>query len=108
MHLRLLALAAMFTSYMAAPAVWAETVVATASSPGGVLTVDVQLDGMGKLAYDIKRKGKEIIAPSHLGFNLANAPKMDDGFTVKDKRVSEHDDTWEQPWGERRYVRNHY
>lgn len=108
MRLCLLALAAMFTSYMAAPAVWAQTVVATASSPGGVLTVDVQLDGMGKLAYDIKRKGKEIIAPSHLGFNLANAPKMDDGFTVKDKRVSEHDDTWEQPWGERRYVRNHY
>ncbi len=108
MRLRPLALAAMFLSYMAAPAAWAQTVVATASSPGGILTVDVQLDNMGKLAYDIKRKGKEIIAPSHLGFNLANAPKLDDGFTVKDKRVSEHDDTWEQPWGERRYVRNHY
>ena len=108
MRLRPLALAAMFLSYMADPAAWAQTVVATASSPGGILTVDVQLDNMGKLAYDIKRKGKDIIAPSHLGFNLANAPKLDDGFTVKDKRVSEHDDTWEQPWGERRYVRNHY
>jgi alpha-glucosidase len=108
MRVHPLALAAMFTSYMAVPAVWAQTVVATANSPGNVLTVDVQLDNMGKLAYDIKRKGREIIAPSHLGFNLANAPKMDDGFTVKDKRVSEHDDTWEQPWGERRYVRNHY
>ncbi|MCS0616255.1 glycoside hydrolase family 97 protein [Massilia kyonggiensis] len=108
MHIRPLALAAMFLSYMAAPAAWAQTVVATASSPGGILTVDVQLDGMGKLAYDVKRKGKEIIAPSRLGFNLANAPKLDGGFTVKDKRVGEHDDTWEQPWGERRYVRNHY
>ena len=108
MRLRPLALAAMFTSYMAAPAAWAQTVVATASSPGGILTVDVQLDAMGKLAYDVKRKGKEIIAPSRLGFNLANAPKLDGGFTVKDKRVGEHDDTWEQPWGERRYVRNHY
>jgi alpha-glucosidase len=108
MRVHPLALAAMFTSYMAVPAVWAQTVVATANSPGNVLTVDVQLDNMGKLAYDVKRKGREIIAPSHLGFNLANAPKMDDGFTVKDKRVSEHDDTWEQPWGERRYVRNHY
>jgi alpha-glucosidase len=108
MRVRPLALAAMFTSYMAAPAVWAQTVVAAASSPGDVLSVDVQLDGMGKLAYDIKRKGKEIIAPSRLGFNLANAPKLDGGFTLKDKRVSDHDDTWEQPWGERRYVRNHY
>jgi alpha-glucosidase len=108
MRVRPLALAAMFLSYMAAPTVWAQTVVATASSPGGILTVDVQLDGMGKLAYDVKRKGKEIIAPSRLGFNLANAPRLDGGFTVKDKRVGEHDETWEQPWGERRYVRNHY
>ena len=108
MRVRPLALAAMFLSYMAAPVAWAQTVVATASSPGGILTVDVQLDDAGKLAYDVKRKGKEIIAPSRLGFNLANAPKLDGGFTVKDKRVGEHDDTWEQPWGERRYVRNHY
>ncbi|KGF82762.1 alpha-glucosidase [Massilia sp. JS1662] len=108
MRVRPLALAAMFLSYVAAPAAWAQTVVATASSPGGILTVDVQLDPMGKLAYDVKRKGKEIIAPSRLGFNLANAPKLDGGFTVKDKRIGEHDDTWEQPWGERRYVRNHY
>ena len=107
MRLRLIAAAVMFSSYIASPA-WAQKVVATAASPGDVLSVEVQIDPMGKLAYDVKRKGKEIIGLSRLGFNLANAPKLDGNFSLVDKRVSDHDDTWEQPWGERRYVRNHY
>jgi alpha-glucosidase len=94
-------------SAFALPA-FAESVVASASSPGNVLSVELQIDDGGKLAYDIKRKGKEIIAPSRLGFNLANAPKLDGGFSLRDTRTSEHDDTWEQPWGERQFVRNHY
>ena len=107
MRLRLIAAAAMFSSYIAAPA-WAQQIVASAASPGNVLSVEVQIDPMGKLGYDVKRKGKEVIGLSRLGFNLANAPKLDGNFKLVDKRVSDHDDTWEQPWGERRYVRNHY
>ena len=107
MRLRLIAVAVMFSSYMAVPA-WAQNIVATAASPGGVLTVEVQIDPAGKLGYDIKRRGKEVIGLSRLGFNLANAPKLDDGFSLVDKRTSDHDDTWEQPWGERQFVRNHY
>jgi len=108
MRSRLLAVAVLFSSYIAAPAAWAQTVVGSAASPGNVLSVEVQIDPSGKLAYDIKRRGKEVIKPSRLGFNLANAYKLDGGFSLRDSRVSEHDDTWEQPWGERRYVRNHY
>jgi len=107
MRLRLIAAAAMFSSYMAMPA-WAQQVVASAASPGGALSVEVQIDPAGRLGYDVKRKGKEVIGLSRLGFNLANAPKLDGNFKLVDKRVSDHDDTWEQPWGERRYVRNHY
>jgi len=87
---------------------WAQQLIAKATSPGEVLSVEVQLDGMGKLAYGVKRKGKELIAPSRLGFNLANAHKLDGGFSLLRQGVSDHDDTWEQPWGERRFVRNHY
>ena len=82
--------------------------VASAASPGDVLQVDVQIDGAGKLGYDIERRGKEIIGLSRLGFNLVNAPKLDGGFSLRAQKTSEHDDTWEQPWGERRSVRNHY
>ncbi|HEX8786010.1 MAG TPA: glycoside hydrolase family 97 protein [Telluria sp.] len=108
MRFRLIAATAMFTSYMAAAPAWAQAVVASAASPDNVLSVEFQIDPMGRLAYDIKRRGKDIIAPSRLGFNLVNAPKLDGGFSLIDKQVSEHDDTWEQPWGESRYVRNHY
>jgi alpha-glucosidase len=93
---------------LAGQAAWAQAVVASAASPGDVLSVEVRIDGAGKLGYDIKRRGKEVIGLSRLGFNLANAAKLDGGFSLRDQRISEHDDTWEQPWGERRYVRNHY
>jgi alpha-glucosidase len=102
------ALTTVFTSYMGAATAWAQTVVASAASPDQALHVEVQIDGFGKLAYAVKRRGREVIGLSRLGFNLANAPKLDGGFSLKASRTQEHDDTWEQPWGERRYVRNHY
>ncbi|WP_296946054.1 glycoside hydrolase family 97 protein [uncultured Massilia sp.] len=110
MRIRFLSAAAVavLTSSMAGPVARAQEVVGSATSPDGALSVEVQLGPTGRLGYDIKRKGKDIIAPSRLGFNLANAWKLDGGFSVRDTRVSEHDDTWEQPWGERRHVRNHY
>ncbi|WP_229217557.1 glycoside hydrolase family 97 protein [Massilia forsythiae] len=100
--------AMLLAGYIAAPGAWAQSVVASASSPGNVLNVEVRIDPAGKLGYDIKRKGKEVIGLSRLGFNLANAYKLDGGFSVRAARTSDHDDTWEQPWGERRFVRNHY
>ena len=87
---------------------WAQQVIASAASPGKVLDVEVQVDGGGKLAYAIKRNGKEVIGLSRLGFNLANAPKLDGGFTLLRQAATDVDATWEQPWGERQFVRNHY
>jgi len=94
--------------YASAGAAWADEVLATVTSPDRAISVAVQLQGGGKLAYAIERRGKPLIAASRLGFVLANAPQMDNGFTLDKQSVTEHDDTWEQPWGERRYVRNHY
>ena len=71
MHLHRFAAVLTVSCLFSLPA-WAQQVVASAASPGNVISVDVQLDG-GKLAYGIKRKGKDIIGMSRLGFNLANA-----------------------------------
>ena len=87
---------------------WAQQVIASAASPGKVLDVEVQVDGGGKLGYAIKRHGKEVIGLSRLGFNLANAPKLDGGFSLLGQSATDVDATWEQPWGERQFVRNHY
>src|SRR5258706_2976810 len=82
--------------------------VATQSSPGGVLTVSVTLNGEGRAAYSVSRSGKLIIAESRLGFILADAPKLERNFALTNQQHSSFDQSWEQPWGERRYVRNHY
>ncbi|MRW90434.1 glycoside hydrolase family 97 protein [Duganella sp. FT80W] len=83
-------------------------VLGSVDSPSHALSVKVQLEDGGRLTYQVLRKGKLLIAPSRLGFLLANAPQMDQGFALAASAVSAHDDTWEQPWGERRFVRNHY
>lgn len=87
---------------------WADELLATASSPGKVLGVSVQVAKDGRLAYQVTRHGKPVIAPSRLGFVLANGAPLDAGFKIARQQVTTHDDTWEQPWGERRFVRNHY
>lgn len=82
--------------------------VATLSSPGQVLTVTLDLAADGRLSYRLERAGRQLVAASRLGLRLADAAPLDGGFSVARQAASEHDETWEQPWGERRYVRNHY
>ncbi len=96
----------LFTSW--ATLAKASDVVATADSPDHALSVKVMVDGEGRLSYEVDRKGATLIAPSRLGFLLANARELDGHFSLDGQEASTHDDTWEQPWGERRFVRDHY
>lgn len=81
---------------------------ARASSPDGVLSVEVTVNGEGRADYSVTRLGRTVIAPSRLGFLLTDAPKLERNFTVTADAPTSHDDTWEQPWGERRFIRNRY
>jgi alpha-glucosidase len=82
--------------------------VATISSPGGVLSVALTLDSDGRPGYSISRRGALVVEDSRLGFILADAPKLERNFTLASSSTGSFDETWEQPWGERRFVRNHY
>jgi alpha-glucosidase len=86
----------------------ASTTVATVASPGNILSVSVTLDDEGKPAYTVSRKGRPIVAESRLGFLLTDAPKLERNFQADGVETRSFDETWEQPWGERRYVRNNY
>ena len=90
------------------PAARADDLIATADSPDHALSVKVFVSGEGRLSYEVDRKGAVVIAPSRLGFLLANARELDGHFSLEGQETSSHDDTWEQPWGERRYIRDHY
>ena len=86
----------------------AEALMASVESPGKVLKVSVQVAPDGRLSYQVDRNGQPVIAPSRLGFVLASDKPLDAGFAMERHLVTAHDSTWEQPWGERRNVRNHY
>ncbi len=85
-----------------------EKVIATVASPDKKLSVQVSLTKDGNIAYAVSRNNHEIISPSRLGFILANGPKLDRNFTFESANTSSVDETWEQPWGERRLVRDHH
>jgi alpha-glucosidase len=80
----------------------------TVESPGKVLSVSVWTDADGRATYSVSRFGKSVIAPSHLGFILTDAPKLDRNLSAAEAGRRMFDQTWEQPWGERRYIRDHY
>ena len=83
------------------------TAVATARSPDGNLQVSVRVDADGRPEYAIHRGARALLDWSRLGFILADAPKLERNFEIAGQEQSDFDDTWEQPWGERRFVRNH-
>jgi alpha-glucosidase len=91
---------------ISAPAIAAP--LATATSPDGLITVSVELNNDGNALYSISRKGKILIAPSKLGFILTDNYPMVRSFKFLGSETGKGDETWEQPWGERKAVRNRY
>ena len=79
-----------------------------AASPDGILSVAVTVTGEGRAEYSVSRLGRPVIAPSRLGFLLTDAAKLERNFAVTAEAPTQHDAAWEQPWGERRHVRNRY
>jgi alpha-glucosidase len=82
--------------------------VASASSPSGTLKVDVTLNPEGRVGYQVSRLGKPVIAESRLGFLFTDAPEMLRNFQLASQSTRGFDETWEEPWGEYRKIRNHY
>ena len=46
--------------------------------------------------------------PGKLGLRFQSQPAFDDRLRVAGSSTATSDTTWEQPWGERRYVRDHH
>jgi alpha-glucosidase len=83
-------------------------IVASASSPSGTVHVDLTLNGEGRVGYIVTRLGKPVIDESRLGFLFTDAPEMLRNFELASKSTRSFDQTWEEPWGEYRTIRNHY
>ncbi len=77
-------------------------------SPDGHIQVEFSLDDAGTPYYQVNYKNQTILEPSRLGFVFKDDPPLNQGFVLKDLEQSTFDETWEQPWGEVRYIREHY
>ena len=87
-----------------APAL-AEEVVA---SPDGTITVTVDVNGEGRPFYRIDKGGNAVFTESRLGFLLTDQDKLERRLAITGATRASHDETWEQPWGEQRFVRDHH
>ncbi|GEP51265.1 alpha-glucosidase [Flavobacterium noncentrifugens] len=80
----------------------------TVKSPGKNNELIFELTKSGQPQYKFTSNGKSVIEPSLLGFEFQDIKKMTDGFKVVNAEQTTADQTWEQPWGEFRKVRDHH
>lgn len=76
-------------------------------SPGSVNEITFQLID-GTPHYSVSRLGREVIVDSRLGFEFRNIPALKDGFKILNHSIRDYDETWEQVWGEKQFIRNHF
>ncbi|WP_235964402.1 glycoside hydrolase family 97 protein [Pedobacter gandavensis] len=77
-------------------------------SPDNNLTLKFSLGNTGSPVYQLSYKGKSVIKPSNLGFQLKNAADLLNGFEIADTKQSTFDESWKPVWGEVKIIRNHY
>ncbi len=81
---------------------------AEVSSPDGRIVFELGTDDDGGLVYSVKRDGAAIIDDSPLGLEFEHSAPLRDGLVIDSTEHRSHDETWEQPWGERRLVRDRH
>ncbi|MBH5322006.1 glycoside hydrolase family 97 protein [Aurantiacibacter sediminis] len=86
----------------------AAALAGTVTSPDGRIVATLDANGEGVPTYSVSFDGEAIIDPSTIGFTFTDADPMRRGFTVVSETTNSHDDIWEQPWGERRFIRDHH
>ncbi|GLB51960.1 alpha-glucosidase [Neptunitalea chrysea] len=77
------------------------------SSPESKNTIEFKLlDGMP--SYAVKHGEKEVLTPSKMGFVFKDNDSLASNFEIVTAETNEVDNTWDQVWGEKHTIRNHY
>jgi alpha-glucosidase len=77
-------------------------------SPDGRISVTVDIGERGIPQYAMSYQGVKAMPAGALGFRFNEQPAFDGGFRVAGSALATRDETWEQPWGERRFVRDRH
>jgi alpha-glucosidase len=77
------------------------------ASPDGLIRLGfVLLDGTPH--YTVTHSDREIIKPSKLGFSFQAQKPLGPNLTLVETERGSFDETWTQPWGEVKEIRDHY
>lgn len=77
-------------------------------SPDGHIRLQFALDDHNRMTYRIDVDDTAFVAPSALGFLAGEGVNLSEGMKVVGTEFSAADETWTQPWGENKSIRNHY
>lgn len=80
---------------------------AIVKSPNGNITVSFWLES-GKPYYSATYKNEVVLQPSLLGMVLAEGDTLSNDLKIVSESTKTFNETWEQPWGAQREVKNHY
>ena len=98
---------ALFARVLAAQPAWNPPGALRVASPDGrneVVVAAVE----GRLLYSVWRGGRAVLLPSGLGFELRGAAPLRDSLSIAGNSRRTADETWTQPWGEMKRVRDHH
>ncbi|MDJ0911674.1 MAG: glycoside hydrolase family 97 protein [Woeseiaceae bacterium] len=95
----------LLSSMLAAPAFGANLESGrTCFSPDRRIQFRLETDQAGTPRYSVKYGDEVVVAPSRLGLRFRGSPAMEDGMAIVAEVTGSRNETWEQPWGERRRV----
>lgn len=77
-------------------------------SPDGAIEVSVSIDTRGRPGYEMRYRGKSIVGWSRLGLEFLEGGTGEARYRIAAIERATYDGTWEQPWGERRVVRDRH
>ena len=77
------------------------------SSDGNIKLV-FNLNEEGEMTYGVSVGDTPFINPSVMGFESRNGVNLSKDFQIENTEFVTKDETWTQPWGENKSIRNHY
>jgi alpha-glucosidase len=77
------------------------------SSPDGKIELNVEIV-KGQIYYAASKDSTLIIGKSKLGFQFKNMPPLGDKVEIINLESRSFNETWEQPWGEKRLIENRF
>ncbi len=78
------------------------------ASPDGSIRFSLEIGDFGIPYYSVAFDDEQVIEPSALGLRFDANPGLDRHLAIATVEHESSDSTWEQPWGERRLVRDRH